>query len=72
MSVSRTKQKRNRILSWIINLAGVLVFALILYLGGVEAWQQILDGDWQYVLAALGVALAWNLVATYRWSLIAN
>ena len=72
MSVSRTKQKRNRILSWIINLAGVLAFALILYFGGVEAWQQILDGDWRYVLAALGVTLAWNLVATYRWSLIAN
>jgi uncharacterized protein (TIRG00374 family) len=72
MNVNRTKQKRNRILSWIINLAGVLVFALILYLGGVEAWQQILDGDWRYVLAALGVTLAWNLVATYRWSLIAN
>jgi uncharacterized protein (TIRG00374 family) len=72
MSVSRSKQKRNRILSWIINLAGVLAFALILYFGGVEAWQQILDGDWRYVLAALGVTLAWNLVATYRWSLIAN
>jgi uncharacterized protein (TIRG00374 family) len=41
-------------------------------LGGVEAWQQILAGDWRYVLAALGVTLAWNLVATYRWSLIAN
>jgi uncharacterized protein (TIRG00374 family) len=72
MSVNRTVQKRNRILSWGINLAGVFVFALILYLGGVEAWQQILDGDWRYVLAALGVTLAWNLVATYRWSLIAN
>ena len=72
MTVSQTKQKRNRILSWIINLAGVLAFALILYFGGVEAWQQILDGDWRYVLAALGVTLAWNLVATYRWSLIAN
>lgn len=72
MTVSRTKQKRNRILSWTINLAGVLAFVLILYLGGVEAWQQILDGDWRYVLAALGVTLAWNLVATYRWSLIAN
>jgi uncharacterized protein (TIRG00374 family) len=72
MSVSRSQQKRNRILSWIINLAGVLAFALILYFGGVEAWQQILDGDWRYVLAALGVTLAWNLVATYRWSLIAN
>ena len=72
MSANQSKQKRNRILSWVINLAGLLVFGLILYLGGVEAWQQILDGDWRYMLAALGVTLAWNLVATYRWSLIAN
>jgi uncharacterized protein (TIRG00374 family) len=72
MSVDPNKQKRNRILSWLINLAGLLIFGLILYLGGVEAWQQILDGDWRYVLAALAVTLAWNVVATYRWSLLAN
>jgi len=72
MSVKQNKQKRNRILSWLINLAGLLIFGLILYLGGVEAWQQILDGDWRYVLAALAVTLAWNVVATYRWSLLAN
>jgi uncharacterized protein (TIRG00374 family) len=72
MSVHQTKQKRNRILSWLINLGGVLVFALILYLGGIEAWQQIVQGDWRYVLAAFVVTLLWNLVAAYRWSLIAK
>ena len=66
------RQKRNRILSWVINLAGVLIFALILYLGGVEAWQVILRSDWRYVLAAFAATLLWNIVATYRWSLIAN
>lgn len=68
----QARQRRNRILSWVINLAGILVFGLILYLGGVQAWQQILDGDWRFVLGVLAVTIAWNLVAAYRWSLIAN
>jgi uncharacterized protein (TIRG00374 family) len=72
MSVDRTKRKRTQILSWLINLVGILAFALILYLGGVEAWQQIIQGDWRYVLAAYAVTLLWSLVAAYRWSLIAN
>jgi uncharacterized protein (TIRG00374 family) len=72
MDAQQAKQRRNRVLSWIINLAGLLIFGLILYLGGVQSWQQILDGDWRYVLAALAVTLLWNLVAAYRWSLIAN
>jgi len=62
--------RRNRILSWIINLAGLFVLALILYLGGIEAWQQIVRGDWRYVLAAFVVTLLWNLVAACRWALI--
>ncbi len=70
MSIDRARQKRNRILSWIINLAGLLILALILYLGGVEAWQQIFRGDGRYVLAAFAVTLLWNLVAAYRWALI--
>ncbi len=72
MSRQGEKQRRNRILSWAINLAGVLALGLILYLGGEEAWQQIVLGDWWYVLAALAVQLLWNLVAALRWSLLAN
>jgi uncharacterized protein (TIRG00374 family) len=72
MSASQTKQRRNRILSWAVNLAGVLAFGLILYLGGVEAWEQIIEGDWRYVVAALAVTLLWNVVAAFRWALIAN
>ena len=72
MTTNQARQKRNRILSWAINLAGILAFGLILWLGGIEAWQQIVQGDWRYVLAALGVTLLWNVVAAYRWSLIAN
>jgi uncharacterized protein (TIRG00374 family) len=72
MSAELRKQKRNRLLSWLINLFGLLAFGLILYLGGVEAWQQIIKSDWRYVLAAFAVTLLWNLVAAYRWSLIAN
>ncbi len=72
MSADQTQRKRKRILSWAVNLAGVLVFVLILYLGGVEAWQQIIEGDWRYVLAAFGTTVVWNLIAAYRWKLIAN
>jgi uncharacterized protein (TIRG00374 family) len=72
MSTDNATQRRNQVLSWIINLSGVLAFALILYLGGAEAWQQIIHGDWRYVLAAFAVTLLWNMVAAYRWSLIAN
>lgn len=64
--------KRKRIVAWAINLAGVLSFALILYLGGLRAWDQILKSDWRLMLAALAVTLVWNLVATYRWALIAD
>lgn len=72
MSADKARQKRNRILSWVINLTGILAFALILYLGGIEAWQQIVRSDWRYVLAAFGATLLWNVVAAYRWSLIAG
>jgi uncharacterized protein (TIRG00374 family) len=72
MSVDIARPKRNRILSWTMNLAGVLAFVLILYMGGVKAWQQILQADWRYVLAALAVTLLWNVVASYRWALIAG
>ena len=72
MSVERNQQKRNRPLTWIINLVGILVFALILYLGGVDAWQKILQSDWRYLLAGLIATLVWNLIAAYRWFLIAE
>ncbi|MBN1135871.1 MAG: flippase-like domain-containing protein [Anaerolineae bacterium] len=71
MSVERSQQKRNRILTWVINLAGVAVFAFILYQGGVEVWRQIFQADLLYLLGALAATLAWNLVAAYRWYLIA-
>jgi len=72
MSAERNRQKRNRILTWIINLVGILIFVLILYLGGVEAWRQIIQSDWRYLLAGLAATLVWNLIAAYRWFLIAD
>jgi uncharacterized protein (TIRG00374 family) len=67
-----SKKRRSQILSWIINLLGLLILALILYLGGIEAWEQIIQGEWVYVLAALSVTLLWNLIAAFRWSLITH
>jgi len=72
MSENRAKQKRNRILSWAINLLGILILILMLYLGGVRTWKQILQGDWRYVFAGFVVTLLWNVVATYRWQMIVN
>jgi uncharacterized protein (TIRG00374 family) len=72
MNANQRKKRRNRLLGWAINLAGILAFALILYLGGVEAWQQVLRGDWRYVLAAFVVAALWNLLAAYRWATVAQ
>jgi len=72
MSGDGNKKKRGRLLSWGLNLAGFLIFVLILWLGGVKAWQQIVHGDWRYILAALTVTLLWNLVAAYRWAMIAG
>lgn len=64
--------KRKRIVAWAINVAGLLAFALILYLGGLRAWDQILKSDWVLMLAALLVTVLWNIVATYRWMMIAD
>lgn len=72
MTVERDGRGRTRLVAWAINLAGVLVFAVILYLGGLDVWRQIFSGDPVYVLAALGANLLWNLVAAYRWYLIAD
>ncbi len=72
MAANPSQEKRNRILSWIINLAGVLAFGLVLYLGGVRAWQQIVRPAWGYFVGALAAALLWNLLAAYRWGLIAD
>ena len=72
MTTDEGKGRRSQIVSWLINLSGLLIFVLILYLGGVEAWQRMLQADWRYVLAAFLATLAWNLLAAYRWSLIAR
>jgi uncharacterized protein (TIRG00374 family) len=72
MTTDGRKERRSNVLSWLINLSGLLIFGLILYLGGVEAWQRMLQADWRYVVAAFLATLAWNLLAAYRWSLIAE
>ena len=72
MAHNPVRQRRNRILAWIVNLVGVLALGFVLYVGGVEAWRQIGLADWRYVLAAFGVTLLWNLVAACRWAVIAG
>jgi uncharacterized protein (TIRG00374 family) len=72
MSEQPDKQRRNRLISRLINLAGVLALIAILYLGGVDAWRQIVQADLLYLLAAFVATVVWNLCAAYRWALIAR
>jgi uncharacterized protein (TIRG00374 family) len=72
MSADRSQAKRTRLLAWLINLAGVAVFAFILYQGGWRVWQQIFRSEPLFLLGALTATLAWNLVAAYRWYLISK
>jgi uncharacterized protein (TIRG00374 family) len=65
-------KKRGRAFSWALNLFGIVVFVLILYLGGADAWQQMVRGDWRYALVALAVTVIWNLLAAYRWASISG
>jgi uncharacterized protein (TIRG00374 family) len=72
MSGGAAHSRRNRFLSWSVNLVGVLAFVIILYWGGAEAWRQMIRVDLRYLLASLAATLLWNLVAAYRWSLLTN
>ncbi|MBN1658168.1 MAG: flippase-like domain-containing protein [Anaerolineae bacterium] len=72
MAAETAQRKRNRTLSWFFNLLGIALFGLILYLGGADAWQQIVNGDWGYAAAALAVTIAWNLLAAFRWASISR
>lgn len=66
------RSRRDRLLSWAMNLAGVVILAVILILGGADAWRKITQADWRPLLAALGFSMVWYLVAAYRWTLIAR
>ena len=72
MSRELIYRKRSRLLSWSVNLSGILAFALILHWGGAQVWRQIVQADLRYLLAALITTLLWNMVAAYRWSRIAD
>lgn len=63
-------KKRNHSLDWFFNLLGIAIFGLILYLGGANAWEQMVNGDWRYAAGALGVTVMWNLLGAFRWALI--
>jgi len=72
MTAGIMQRKRNRISGWFLNALGVTIFGLILYLGGATAWQQMVNGDWRYAAGVLGVTVAWNLLGSLRWALIAR
>jgi uncharacterized protein (TIRG00374 family) len=56
-----------RWLSILLNLLGLILFALIVWWGGPETWQQLLAGDWRWVLVGLllhgvvGMLSGWRL-----------
>lgn len=72
MTAEITKGKHNRLVGWFFNALGITIFGLILYLGGADAWEQMVNGDWRYAVAALIVTAAWNLLAAFRWASISR
>ena len=72
MAAETAPRKRNRISSWFFNLLGIGIFGLILYLGGANAWEQMVNSDWGYAARVLGITIAWNLLAAFRWASISR
>jgi uncharacterized protein (TIRG00374 family) len=55
-----------------LGLSGVVIFAIILYLGGTEALSRVVHGDPLYLLATLLAIGGITLTASLRWRLIVS
>jgi len=61
-----------RIARTAVGLAGVVIFAVILYLGGTEALSRVAHGDPVYLLAALLAIGGVTLTSALRWRLLVS
>jgi uncharacterized protein (TIRG00374 family) len=80
-SVSEAKQRapwrarsRSRRRWWrvALGLLGLSLFGAVLYVGGVDAWRQLLAADARWVGAAFGCTALLTFTSAARWALIAN
>ncbi len=63
---------RKRILRWALTVLSLGVFVLVLYVGGIEAWRQVLHADPLWVGVAFACTALLTFVSAVRWGLIAN
>jgi uncharacterized protein (TIRG00374 family) len=63
---------RKRIVRAVLGLSGVVIFAIVLYLGGTESLSRVVHGDPVYLLATLLAIGAVTLVGALRWRLLVS
>lgn len=56
----------------VLSLSGVIIFAIILYLGGTEALSRVAHGDPVYLFATLLVIGGITLIGSLRWRLLVS
>ena len=63
---------RKRIARTLLSLSGVVIFAIILYLGGTEALSRVVHGDLRFLLATLLAIGGVTLLGSLRWRLLVS
>jgi uncharacterized protein (TIRG00374 family) len=64
--------KRKRLGRTVLSLSGVIIFAIILYLGGTEALSRVAHGDPVYLFATLIVIGCITLIGALRWRILVS
>jgi uncharacterized protein (TIRG00374 family) len=65
-------ESRRRLLRLALALLGLSLFGLVLYVGGAEAWRQVLRADPLWVGVAFLCTALLTYVSAARWGLLAN
>jgi len=73
--VEREERKgrlRGRPLRWVLSVLGILVFAAIVYYGGVEALTVVARANVLYLLCAFAFSASGDVLTSLRWGGIVN
>lgn len=69
----RKRRRFNRgLVRVLIGALSLALFGAVLYVGGVDAWRQLLDADGRWVGLAFACTALLTLVSAARWGSIAN
>jgi len=68
----RKSRLRGRALRWALSVLGILVFAAILYYGGVEALTVVARANFLYLLYAFVFSASADVLTSLRWGAIVN